>query len=99
MICPNEAFNAFIDKYKIAFNDAFPLRLIKVHRKYIRREVWFTPGLLASSRTRMCEGCVLKSKLLKKKLQYPSSDNIGKLNKYNNQNFKQNKTVRKDTTL
>ena len=76
LICPNEAFNAFIDKYKIAFNDTFPLRLIKVHMEYIKREVWFTPSLLASSRTR--------SKLFKKKLQYPTSDNIDKFNKYNN---------------
>ena len=76
MTCPNEAFNAFIEKYQIAFNEAYPSRLVKVNRKYIKREVWFTPGLLASSRTR--------SKLLTKKLKDPSLDNTSKFNKYNN---------------
>ena len=46
------------------------------HPKYIKSEVWFTPGLLASSRTR--------SELLTRKLKDPSLDSTRKFNKYNN---------------
>ena len=76
MECPNEAFNYFTMKYKAAFEVAFPLKSIKVNKKYIKREPWFTSGLLSSSRTR--------AKLLSKKLRDPTENNINLFKIYNN---------------
>ena len=66
--CPNIAYNTFLRLYLIAFNDSFPLRDVNVRSKYIRREPWFTPDLLASSLT--------KAKLLSQKLRKPTTENV-----------------------
>ena len=66
--CPNIAYNTFLRLYLIAFNDSFPLRDVNVRSKYVRREPWFTPDLLASSLT--------KAKLLSQKLRKPTTENV-----------------------
>ena len=81
--CPNDAYNKFMNLYKNAFEKAFPLKRSKIQRKNITREPWFTTGLLASSKTRR--------KLLTKKLQKPTEQNI---QTYKNYNKLYNKTKR-----
>ena len=71
--CPNEAYDTFIEIYTIAFNTAFPLRRIKLRRKFIKREPWMTQGLLNSS--------IHKAKLLRIKIRNPNELNK---NKYKN---------------
>ena len=66
--CPDHAYNIFIEKYISAFNLAFPVKDIKMNRKYIKRESWMSDGLLVSPRN--------KTRLLKKKLKDPSVSNI-----------------------
>ena len=68
--CPNEAYNKFICEYENAFNIALPTKIIKLLRKYIKREPWMTQGLLNSS--------LNKSKLLRTKIKKPTEDNIYK---------------------
>ncbi len=75
--CPNQAYDIFIDKYKTAFEAAFPLRLIGLNKKYIKREPWVTPGLLTSLRH--------KAKLLAMKLKNPTERSIQKYKMYRNQ--------------
>ena len=48
--------------------------MIKLHRKFIKREPWFTRGLLVSS--------IRKAKLLKKKLKRQSPESINKYRIY-----------------
>ena len=74
--CPNIACDTFLKLYLNAFDEAFPLKDIKVRAKYIKREPWFTSGLLKSSKT--------KSKLLSIKLRDPTDENIQKYKTYNN---------------
>ena len=50
------------------FDDACPLKQIRVKRKYIKREPWVTSGILTSS--------INKSKLLRKKLNKLNRQNI-----------------------
>ncbi len=50
--CADGSYNKFLLLYKKAFDQAFPLKLYKPNRKFIRREPWVTPGLLASSRSK-----------------------------------------------
>ena len=52
IMCPNEAYNVFMALYKSAFEDSFPLRNKSVNSKSIKREPWFTTGLLISSKKR-----------------------------------------------
>ena len=52
IMCPNEAYNAFMALYKSAFEDSFPLRNKSVNYKTIKREPWFTTGLLIYSKKR-----------------------------------------------
>ena len=59
--CPHEAYNKFICEYENAFNIALPTKIIKLLRKYIKREPWMTQGLLNSS--------LNKSKLLRTKIK------------------------------
>ncbi len=66
--CADESYNHFLSLYKNAFNRAFPLKLFRPNRKFIKRELWVTPGLLASSRS--------KAKLFHKKLKNPTDNNI-----------------------
>ena len=74
--CPNIAYDTFLKLYLNAFDEAFPLKDINVRSKYIKREPWFTSGLLKSSKT--------KSKLLSIKLRDPTDENIPKYKTYNN---------------
>ena len=66
--CPDEAYRDFIKLYKTSFDSAFPLKAVKVRKKYIKREPWVTSGLLTSS--------LYKSKLLMKKLKNPTELNV-----------------------
>jgi len=68
--CPNNAYDKFCSIYKTAFDLSFPLRKIKLTKRYTMREPWMTPGILASS--------VNKEKLFHKKLRRPTQENIAK---------------------
>ena len=81
--CPNEAYIQFMIQYKYAFEKAFPLKKSKIKNKNVKREPWFTSGLLTSSKNR--------TKLLTKKLQKPTERNILT---YKNYNKLYNKTKR-----
>ena len=74
--CPDSAYNVFISMYLAAFEDSFPLIERKIVHKYIKREPWFTSGLLTSSKN--------KSKLLSLKLHKPTEINIRKYKLFNN---------------
>jgi hypothetical protein len=50
IMCPNEAYNEFLSLYKTAFDDSFPLRTKPAKYRKIKREPWFSAGLLVSSR-------------------------------------------------
>ena len=39
---PNNAYETFIDLYKQAYEKAFPLKIIKPNKKYIKKEPWIT---------------------------------------------------------
>ena len=65
---PDDAYDIFLDIYTSLFEDACPLKQIRVKRKYIKREPWVTSGILTSS--------INKSKLLRKKLNKPNRQNI-----------------------
>ena len=71
-----ETFRRKLELYLNAFDASFPLKDINVRSKYIKREPWFTSGLLKSSKT--------KSKLLSIKLCDPTDENIQKYKTYNN---------------
>jgi len=73
--CLNDAYNAFIKLYHAAFEKSFPRHLLGTKSKFIKREPWFTRGLLVSSRN--------KAKLLTKKLHRPTEANIVKYKTYN----------------
>jgi hypothetical protein len=73
--CPNLAYDTFLSKYLAAFNESFPLRGRTVIPKYIKREPWFTSGLLTSS--------LNKSRLLSRKLHKPTEENILKYKRFN----------------
>ena len=60
----NLAYNSFLDIYKEAYDLAFPLKEIRLIKKYNKRSPWITKGLVNSS--------ITKSKLLKSKLKIPS---------------------------
>jgi hypothetical protein len=74
--CPNEAYDEFMKKYLNIFEMSFPLRAVKQNKKFIKREPWVTPALLASSRH--------KAKLFTKKLRNPNVENIVCFKNYNN---------------
>ena len=48
--CPETSYNEFMKLYKASFEKAFPLRLVKINKKYIKRDPWMTLGLLTSPR-------------------------------------------------
>jgi len=85
---PDSAYNQFIDIYNIAFNKAFPMKIFKPNKKYIKREPWVTKGLLTSIRT--------KSKLLKLKLCHPSDHNIDKYKTFSYQFNKLKRYIKTD---
>ena len=68
--CPNEAYDALIDVYKHSYDVAFPIKRIKLTRKYVKREQWITQGILNSS--------INKIKLLRNKTRNPSVRNVTK---------------------
>ena len=70
------AYDEFMELYRMAFEKAFPLRSVKVHKTYIKKDPWITSGLLKSSRQ--------KAKLFSKKLNNPSEHNINAFKIYNN---------------
>ena len=76
IVCPEEAYNKFMEKYMAAFKTNFPLREHNPKSKYIKREPWYTTGLLTSSKQ--------KSKLLTKKLCKPTEANVKEFKEYNN---------------
>ena len=76
MQCPNEAYNSFFKLYHTAFEYSFPLRTIGAKSKNIKREPWFTNGLLTSSKKR--------AKLLTKNISKPTELNIHNFKIYNN---------------
>ena len=76
IMCPNEAYNEFLSLYKNAFENSFPLRNKTVKSKFVKREPWFSKGLLVSS--------VKRRKLYYKKLNKPNDSNITAFKNYNN---------------
>ena len=48
-ICPNRAYDIFIELYTQAYDYAFPLKKSKIPRKYLKRSPWLTKGLVQSS--------------------------------------------------
>lgn len=63
----NLAYNSFIDIYKAAYDRAFPLKEVKLIKKYQKLTPWTTRGLVTSS--------ITKIKLLKMKLKSPTVEN------------------------
>jgi len=61
--------------YSTLFNESFPLR-DSTSSRFMKREPWFTNGLLTSSRT--------KAKLFAKKVHKPTNENIQKYKNFNN---------------
>jgi len=45
-LCPNESYNKFIKLYTELFEKIFPLREYKHNSKHLKKEPWFTAGLL-----------------------------------------------------
>ncbi len=74
--CPDSAYCKFQKLYLAAFDNSFPLCDFNVIPKYIKREPWFTSGLLTSS--------INKSKLFSVKLHDPTEVNIQKYKRFNN---------------
>ena len=64
-----------MELYLVEFDTSIPLRETSSQSKFIRREPWFTPGLLTSS--------INKEKILSRKLQKPTVENISKYKIYN----------------
>ncbi len=64
IMCPDEAYHEFMNIYVEAFNTSFPIIEIPSKTAYLKREPWFTSGLIESSKT--------KAKLFSKKLTRPS---------------------------
>ena len=54
----NEAYYKFMNVYKSLLEISCPVKIIKLHRKFIKREPWITNGLIISS--------INKANLLKK---------------------------------
>ena len=59
---PDEAYNCIMKIYSNEFDTSFPLKTVTPKQKLIKREPWFTHGLLTSS--------LNKNKLYHKKLKY-----------------------------
>ena len=72
--CPDEAYNHFLNIYQTAFEQIFPPRQVNYSKRYIKKEPWFTKGLMVSSRT--------KNKLYKLKLKNPTDINIANYKNY-----------------
>ena len=72
---PDIAYEQFMNIYADAYEEAFPLKTIKVRKKLIKQEPWVTKGLIISS--------INKDKLFRKKLNKPNDININNFTKYN----------------
>ena len=72
--CPNDAYNTLCDICTHLFDVAFPIKIIRLAGRYIKREDWVTQGIIKYS--------ITKSKLLRKKTHNPSVQNITKFKKY-----------------
>ena len=72
--CHDQAYDKFMDIFTETHDIAFPLKQKIILKRYLKRSVWMTNGLLQSS--------ITKSKLFMKKLKKPSNSNIK--NRYNN---------------
>ena len=68
------AYDTFISLYTDKFNQAFPLKTLRMVLKYTKRSPWISSGILKSSLT--------KAKLLKKKLKHPTTRNIDTYKSY-----------------
>ena len=73
--CPDLAYNKFMDIYLAEFDASFPMREVSSRAKFIKRQPWFTTGLLTSS--------INKGKLFSLKLHNPTDENIRKYKIYN----------------
>ena len=63
-----------------AFDSAFPMKSVRITRKYTKRSPWISSGLLKSSITKM--------KLLKNKLKCPTNFNVSIYKNYSSLYFK-----------
>ena len=71
----NEAYDNFMIIYTSLFEISCPVKqVMKVKRKYIKRERWITSDILTSS--------LNKAKLLRKKLSRPNPETINKYKEY-----------------
>ncbi len=70
------AYSDFISIYTHYLNINFPKTTLKTNKKYLKKEIWMTEGLLKSLRT--------KSNLFTKKLKQPSEFNIEYYKSYSN---------------
>ena len=65
-----------METYNTAFESSFPLKTIRPNKIYIKRDPWVTHELLAFSR--------MKTKLLQKKMENPTEENIHQYKTYLN---------------
>ena len=70
IICPNLAYDTFLNIYMEAYNAAFPIKTSIIPKKYIKKSPWITKGLVQSS--------ITKSKLHLIKLKQPTDTNINR---------------------
>ena len=66
----NCAYDKFMNIYKSLLQISCPVKMIKLHRKFIKREPWITKGLIMSS--------INNAKLLKNKLKTQSPELVNK---------------------
>ena len=72
----NEAYNCFLNIYSKLYNESFPLKSARVHRKNTPKNEWMTTGLLKS--------CKKRSALYKKYIKSKSTYDRDKYIKYRN---------------
>jgi len=72
--CPGESYSNFMRIYTKRYDEAFPLKTLKINRKLSKREHWMTSALLTSWRN--------KDKLYRKQLKKPTQTNITKYKTY-----------------
>ena len=71
----NNAYNEFINIYRGEFENAFPIKVIKINSCHFKHEPWVTKGFLNSTKT--------KDKLYKNKLKNPNESNISEYKSFN----------------
>src|SRR6218665_2621443 len=76
---PDAAYTCFVNKYKLAYDDAFPIATCaQIKRSNSPKQPWMTTALLNS--------CRMKSKLYKKYLKDPTANNRLKFTQYRPRN-------------